>query len=115
MHVDGDTTSVLANSGATTPPRRLMRAAQEFEAQMMKELLKPLSAYDGFLGDEADSGADGVLGEFASESLGRAFSERGGLGIATNIVHSLFHARSQHQSSVVTEHPHGNTLLRKLE
>ncbi len=82
------------NQGNAVPSPKLVHAAHEFEAQMMKELLKPLTNSDPLTGD--DEGADGVLdsgagsggtlGEFASESLGKALSERGGFGIADRIL-----------------------------
>ncbi len=70
------------------PPPRLVRAAREFEAQMMKELLAPMTRSDALFreGDEEDSG---ILGEFAAESLAGALSAGGGFGIADRIVHSL--------------------------
>jgi Rod binding domain-containing protein len=73
---------------------RLVRAAHEFEAQMMKELLKPLNSSDALTGDEDDSsaGSGSALGEFASEALGRALSDRGGLGVANKIVQELSHS-----------------------
>ena len=80
---------------------RLVRAAQEFEAQMMKELLKPMTGQDALTGQTADeggdSGATGALGEFASEALGQALSQNGGFGIADRIVHEL--SRSGHASA----------------
>jgi Rod binding domain-containing protein len=68
------------------PQPRLIRAAHEFEAQMMKELLKPLTAGDGLTGSEDESGSTGALGDYAGEALGRALSEAGGFGIASRIV-----------------------------
>jgi Rod binding domain-containing protein len=70
---------------------RLVHAAHEFEAQMMKELLKPMTGSDGLTGEDSDAstGSGGAMGEFASEALGRALSERGGFGIATSILHSV--------------------------
>lgn len=68
---------------------RLVGAAHQFEAMMMKELLAPLNrpALDG--SEDADSGA---LGEFASESLAGALSAGGGLGVADRIVNILSHS-----------------------
>ena len=84
-----------------TPPPRLVRAAHEFEAQMMKELMKPLNQGNSLTGADdsadSDSGSSGALGEFASEALGRALSEHGGFGIASSIVKQLTH--SKHGSS----------------
>jgi Rod binding domain-containing protein len=76
---------------AATPQPRLVKAAHEFEGQMMKELLKPMTAKDAMLGgsDDSDAGSGGALGEFASEALGRALSDGGGFGIANQIVRDL--------------------------
>lgn len=86
----------LATAAATAPSQRLVRAAHEFEGQMMKELLKPMTANDGLSGDEDESGSGGTLGEFASEALGQALSQQGGLGIANQIVKELSHSGNQH-------------------
>ncbi|MGA9585400.1 MAG: hypothetical protein WBQ95_08745 [Terracidiphilus sp.] len=75
------------DGSATVPPPRLVRAAHEFEAQLMKELLKPMT--NGATLDGDDQGSGGVLADFATEALGQALSQHGGLGIATNILHSL--------------------------
>ena len=77
----------------TTAELRLVRAAQEFEAQMMKELLKPMMGRDALTGDESETdggaGSAGALGDFAAEALGQAVSRRGGFGIADRILHDL--------------------------
>lgn len=71
--------------------RQLADAAHEFEAQMMKELLKPMAIGGGIESGE-DAGELGFtdgLKEFASEALGRALSEHGGFGISAEILHRL--------------------------
>jgi Rod binding domain-containing protein len=71
---------------------RLERSAHEFEASLMAELLKPLQQTDGLTGEDSDgggAGSGGALGDFASESLARAISERGGFGIADRILRQL--------------------------
>ncbi|MGA8043782.1 MAG: hypothetical protein WCA37_13350 [Terracidiphilus sp.] len=83
MQVQG---SVVAGSHGVVQQPRLVRAAHEFEAQMMKELLKPLSASAGLDGESEDAGSEGALGEFATEALGAAVSQQGGLGIANSIL-----------------------------
>jgi len=94
---------------------RLVSAAHEFEGQMMKELLKPLtqSGFDStsLTGDD-DSGSGGVLGEFAAEALGRALSDRGGLGIADRIVGQLSSESNKNAAGPVTNQVHGNTVMR---
>jgi Rod binding domain-containing protein len=79
-----------------TPQPRLVRAAHEFEAQMMKELLKPMSGGDALFGEDSETGSGGALGEYASEALGRSLSEQGGFGIANRIVRGLSHSGNEH-------------------
>jgi Rod binding domain-containing protein len=78
---------------APTPPQpKLVRAAHEFEAQMMKELMKPMTrspAPGGAEDEDEDAGSSGALGEFASEALAQALSERGGFGVADRILSEL--------------------------
>jgi Rod binding domain-containing protein len=86
-------TATVATDQPAQPQPRLVKAAHEFEAQMMKEMLKPMTASGSLTGgdedSDADSGSGSALGEFASEALGRALSERGGFGIATKIIGDL--------------------------
>ena len=101
----------------TLPQPRLTRAAHEFEAQMMKELLKPMTDQNGLTGAEgdADSGSDGALAEFAAEALGRGLSERGGLGIAASIERSLSHSGNRSQTAQVIADLHGNTVMNPIK
>jgi Rod binding domain-containing protein len=102
-----------ASTSATSHPR-LVKAAEEFEAQMMQELLKPLTAGNDLDGEDNDtaSGSGGALGAFASESLGRGLSEHGGFGIATSIVRQLTPKGNASATSQVTRNLHGNTGMR---
>jgi len=63
MQVTGAAASSSAQQGPIAPQPRLARAAHEFEAQMMKELLKPMTDSDGLGGDadESGSGSNGAL------------------------------------------------------
>jgi Rod binding domain-containing protein len=116
MHSITAATATAGTGNAATPQPRLVRAAHEFEAQMMKELMKPMthgSSLTGADGDsDSDSGSGGALGEFASEALGRALSERGGFGIATRIVKDLSHSGNPSVTGPVTGNPHGDTVMR---
>jgi Rod binding domain-containing protein len=96
---------------------RLIRAAHEFEAQMMKELLKPLASGNGLNGSEDESGSAGALGEYAGEALGRALSEAGGFGIANRIVgqvsqSGISHSGNQPMAGPVTANSHLDTVMR---
>ena len=92
-----------ANTNQAAPPPCLVRAAHEFEAQLMKELLKPLTSGDGLTGSDDDSGSNGALGEYASESLGRSISMAGGFGIANRIISQVSHFGNQPTAAPVTQ------------
>ena len=97
MNVAGMATTV-------SPLPRLVTAAHEFEAAMMKELMAPLEQGKDILGgNEEESSSNSALGSFAGEALGKAISEHGGFGIAKSIIAQLSHpanrvplARSNH-------------------
>jgi Rod binding domain-containing protein len=94
MSVSGLLTKPLevpTSVASATPQPRLVKAAHEFEAALMKELLSPLSASSGAFGgeDASDGDSSSALGSFAQEALGKALSERGGFGIATSIIRQL--------------------------
>jgi Rod binding domain-containing protein len=65
---------------------RLVRAAHEFEAQMMKELLQPLARH---VEEGEEPGSGGALSEFAGEALGQSLSRAGGFGMGNRILASL--------------------------
>ena len=116
---------------APAPSPRLVSAAHEFEAQMMKELIQPLnrggslgvpgsdSGSDADTDSDDDSGSTGALGQFASEALGRALSERGGLGIATSILKQLSPKGNGHRNASdaasVIPFPHANTVIKSAQ
>jgi Rod binding domain-containing protein len=104
-------------SSQATPQPRLVHAAHEFEAQMMQELLKPMTSGNELDGEDGDaaSGSSGALGAFASEALGRALSEQGGFGIANSIVRQLSLASNKQAATQVTGNLHGNTVIKSLE
>ncbi len=107
-----------AERASDAPPPRLVRAAQEFEGMMMKELLKPMTASGGWTAgdqDGDDSGPGSALGEFAGEALGQAISRQGGFGIANRIVAQLSHSDNGLKAGKVTEKMHGNTVMGAAE
>ena len=75
---------------------RLRKAAQEFEANFLEELLKPLkedplfSGSDGLggsgSGDGEISGSLGTVDSLGTEALANALASAGGLGIAKHIL-----------------------------
>jgi Rod binding domain-containing protein len=99
--------------GAEYKPR-LIRAAHEFEGQMLKELLKPLAAEGGLTGDGSGDSSTGILGEFASEALGRGLSEQGGFGIAESILAHFSRSGNQAGIDAVTGNGHFDTGMRTI-
>jgi len=86
------TSGVTSGSAAQMKDAKLARSAHEFEASLMTELLKPLQGGDALTGEDSDgggAGSGGALAGFASESLARAISEKGGFGIADRILQQL--------------------------
>jgi len=102
MHLAIHSAMQLSGNAQSASNPKLVNAAHEFEAQLMKELMKPLTsgAAPGDDGDDedTDTGSTGALGEFASEALARALSEQGGFGIADKILGQL--AQREATSSV---------------
>jgi Rod binding domain-containing protein len=119
MHTIAVLPATPGATDAAVPQPRLVRAAHEFEAQMMKELMKPMTERSSLTGDEADSasesGSGGALTEFASEALGRALSERGGFGIANSIVKDLSRSGTRTRTAPVTGNLHSDTVMKSHE
>ncbi len=130
IHANPVTPQMPAMSTQTAAPNpKLVHAAHEFEAQMMQELLKPMTEDDLLTGEDDDSGlalnsgsgSGGALSDFASEALGQALSEHGGFGIADKIIRELSrHGRSLRPGTgsvtqKVTGALHGNTVMRTLK
>lgn len=77
--------------GASSPlSPKVVHAAHEFEASMMKELMASLEpGHDSWGGDESEDGSASSLSDFAGEALSQAISEHGGFGIADRIIRQL--------------------------
>jgi peptidoglycan hydrolase FlgJ len=67
---------------------KLVDAAQQFEATMLQELLKPMQhAQDSWGGeDKNDDSASDTISSFGTEAIAKAISKGGGFGIAKQIV-----------------------------
>lgn len=106
----------MVASNTEARQHKLTQAAHEFEAQMMKELLKPLQEM-GELGGEdggldGGAGAEGALGEFAQEALGQALSRSGGFGIADRLLHTLSASGKTAGNGNAQAHVEGNKAIR---
>ena len=112
MYVSAAATPITPQPATVNSEPRLIRAAREFEGQMLKELLKPLTATDGLTGGASDGNSNGVLSEFASEALGRALSDRGAFGIADRILHQFSGSGNPAGSDAVTANKNFDTGIR---
>jgi Rod binding domain-containing protein len=110
----GSVAAALSSTGTgALASKRVTSAAHDFEAMMMKELLKPMtaSASDEDQGDGDDLGSGSALGEYASEALGRALSQQGGFGIANKIIGSFSHSGNLPVTDTVTKLGTSNTVI----
>ncbi len=73
---------------------QLVKAAREFEAMLMQEMLKPMRAKDPLFAEADASGSDssqdgGVLQGFGTQAMAEGISAGGGLGIAKLVVRQV--------------------------
>lgn len=75
------------SSGCTArDPNGVHRVAQEFESLLISQLLKSMK--QGAL-SEGDTGANGSVMQYSQESMARALSQHGGIGIASVVERAL--------------------------
>ena len=89
MKINSDVSSQAVPALETQKQAKLVDAAQQFEATMLQEMLKPMrGGRDSWGGDEKsdeDSAAD-TISSFGTEALAKSISEKGGFGIAKQII-----------------------------
>lgn len=102
--------SISSGLPITAPPR-LVRAAHEFEAAMMKELLSPLHNEDS---DDRTSSSS-ALTDFAGGALGQAISEHGGFGIAEGIIRQLTSQGNHSGKTPVPNFPNAKRIISEPE
>jgi Rod binding domain-containing protein len=98
--------SATTTPGASLTQVRMTKAAHEFEAQMMKELMQPLNGSDGLSGseDESECGSTSALSDYAGQMLGQSLSQQGGFGIANKIIRSISPDGNQHYGNHISNH-----------
>ena len=91
--------SLGATPAATLPvDRKLRRAAQEFEGELLACLLKPLEqAFSGLSGPEATAGSE-QYGSMGIEALAGALSHSGGIGIAELVLRQIGRTKGMGES-----------------
>src|SRR5437016_3044861 len=86
--LDGLNTS-LSNTDSTRRAK-LEDAAQQFEAMMLQELLKPMrTGEDDLSGEKISGGSMDTIASFGTEAVAKAIAKSGGLGVAKQVMHEL--------------------------
>jgi peptidoglycan hydrolase FlgJ len=88
MRICPDVTSQLSTATEGQKQAKLVDAAQQFEATMLQELLKPMQHGQDSWGGEvkSDDSASDTISGFGTEAIAKAISKGGGFGIAKQIV-----------------------------
>jgi peptidoglycan hydrolase FlgJ len=88
MKIGSDVTSQPTAVVEAQKQAKLVDAAQQFEATMLQELLKPLQHGQGSWGggESSDDTASNTISSFGTEAIAKAISRGGGFGIAKQIV-----------------------------
>jgi Rod binding domain-containing protein len=97
MRISPVVSSQVAVGSDAQKHAKLVDAAQQFEAILMQEMLKPMrSGEDSWGGEEkSDAGGD-TLSSFGTEAVAKAIAKGGGLGIAKQVVRQV---TLEHQGS----------------
>src|SRR3954454_13894296 len=83
-----ESTTQPATAADEQKQAKLVDAAQQFEATMLQELLKPFQRGQSSWGGEerTDDTASDTINSFGTEAIAKAISKGGGFGIAQQIV-----------------------------
>jgi Rod binding domain-containing protein len=88
MNISSDISSQPTTVLEGQKQAKLVDAAQQFEATMLQELLKPMQHGQSSWGgeEESDDSASDTISSFGTEAIAKAISQGGGFGIAKQIV-----------------------------
>ena len=95
MHIDSTCPNQKAceqpaSGNCGRDPQKVLRAAQQFEALLIGQMLKTVresSGSDGWMG--TGDGADGTMMDYAEQSLATVLASQGGLGLAQLVTDGL--------------------------
>jgi len=86
MRVSSDAISQQPEVMAGHKQAKLVDAAQQFEATMLQELLKPMQRGQDAWDEKSDDAASDTISSFGTEAIAKAIAKGGGFGIAKQIV-----------------------------
>jgi len=90
MKITSDLSSQVSGGAEKRKDSKLVDAAQQFEALLMQEMLKPMRAgQNDWSGEENDDSAADTISTFGTEAVAKAISKGGGFGIARQVVRQV--------------------------
>ena len=101
------TSDISTQADTGLDPQKLAKltdAAQQFEAMMLQEMLKPMrggqDSWGGDNGGEDSDSASDTINSFGTEAFANAIAKGGGFGIAKQVISQVSH---EHQRSSHTK------------
>jgi Rod binding domain-containing protein len=90
MRVNADLSSQTVAGDGKQQNAKLVDAAEQFEAMLMQEMLKPMRSSEGSWDEEKkDDSSSDTISSFGTEAVAKAISKGGGLGIAKQVVRQV--------------------------
>jgi flagellar protein FlgJ len=91
MNIDSDISIPPLTEVQRQKQAKLVDSAQQFEATMLQELLKPMQHGQSSWGDEekSEDSASDTISSFGTEAIAKAISKGGGFGIARRVVEQI--------------------------
>jgi Rod binding domain-containing protein len=105
MKITSDISSQIDTSVELQKQAKLVDAAQQFEAMMLQEMLKPMrGGKDSWGGGEESTDSDSAsdtISSFGTEAFAKAISKGGGFGIAKQVISQvkLEHQRNSEEKT----------------
>jgi Rod binding domain-containing protein len=107
MKIAAEISSQPVTAADTQKQAKLVDAAQQFEAMLMQEMLKPMQAGQDSWGGEQqnDDAAADTVSSFGTEAVAKAIAKGGGLGIAKQVIQkvTLEHQRDTGRNTAGTK------------
>ena len=90
MKITSDSTGRSFTDAGVQQRSKLADAAQQFEAMLLQEMLKPMrSENGGWSGEDNKDSASDTITSFGTEAVAKAISKSGGLGIAKQVIRQV--------------------------
>jgi peptidoglycan hydrolase FlgJ len=107
MRIASELTPSSNSTASAQQHAKLVDAAQQFEAMLLQEMLKPMQSKEGRWdeGEGDKSGGDGdTLSSYGTEAVARAIAKGGGLGIAKQVVQKVWHEKTGTPEKISSEY-----------